>query len=134
MRSNPHTTSPGPGALLIAVCGLDCGGCEIRTAPFDARAAEVLVAWFREMGWLAEDEGMAEVVERRMVCQGCRGDRSLHWSADCWILQCCVDDKGLAFCYQCDDFPCRRLGEWAAQNEGYTEALSRLQAMKEGTP
>jgi hypothetical protein len=115
--------------MLIAVCGLECESCEIRRAPFDPQAAQALVAWFQEMGWLAADEGMAQVMERRMVCQGCRGDRSLHWSADCWILKCCVDDRGLDFCYQCADFPCRRLSDWATQNDGYRQALTRLQAM-----
>lgn len=30
-----------------------------------------------------------------------------------------------------DGFPCERLCEWAAQKGGYTEALNRLQRMKE---
>jgi hypothetical protein len=115
---------------LIAVCGLDCTDCEIRTAPDDARAAEKLVAWFREMGWLQEGEGMAEVMQRTMYCHGCRGDRSVHWSADCWILQCCVDGKGLAFCSECDAFPCEQLGAWATQNAAYAGALARLQRMR----
>ena len=114
---------------MIAVCGLDCTGCDIRTAPTDAAAAGRLVAWFREMGWLAEGEGMSQVLERAMVCRGCRGDRSVHWSADCWILKCCVDDKGLAFCSECETFPCQRLEAWAGENAGYAAALKRLRQM-----
>ena len=114
---------------MIAVCGLDCTGCDIRRAPTDPEAAGRLVGWFREMGWLKAGEGMSEVIERSMYCRGCRGDRSVHWSADCWILKCCVDEKGLAFCYECDDFPCRRLEEWAGENARYTEALERLRRM-----
>lgn len=116
---------------MIAVCGLDCGGCEIRLAPTNADAAHSVIAWFKQMGWLAEDEGLAEVIERRMYCQGCRGDRSLHWSADCWILKCCVDDRNLVSCHECDAFPCEKLGAWSRQNTSYTEALSRLQRMKD---
>ncbi len=117
---------------MIAVCGLDCGGCDIRLLPTDADAARRVIAWFKQMGWLAEDEGIAEVIERRMYCQGCRGDRSVHWSADCWILNCCVDDRQLESCHECDVFPCQRLAEWSQQNPGYTEALSRLQRMRGG--
>ena len=117
---------------MIAVCGLDCGGCEIRLAPTDADAARSVIAWFQQMGWLAEHEGLAEVIERRMVCQGCRGDRSVHWSADCWILQCCVDEKHLAYCHECAAFPCQRLIEWSQQNTSYIEALNRLRRMKAG--
>ena len=116
---------------LIAACGLDCEACEIRRAPFDAYAARVLVSWFREMGWLQEDEGLVDALERGMTCQGCHADRSRHWSADCWILACCVDDRGLAFCHECDEFPCQRLAEWATQNESYSQALSRLNLLAE---
>lgn len=116
---------------MIAVCGLDCGSCDIRRVPTDPEAAQRVVAWFKEMGWLEEDEGVSEVIQRSMYCTGCRGDRSVHWSSDCWILQCCVDDRGLTFCYECDVFPCERLNDWAQQSARYTRALNRLQHMRD---
>ena len=99
---------------LMAACGLDCGGCEIRRAPSDSQAAQVVVEWFRKEGWLTADEGMAEVLERKIYCCGCLGDRTVHWSADC---------------SQCAEFPCRRLEEWATQNAGYGAALERLRGI-----
>jgi hypothetical protein len=120
---------------LIAACGLDCTDCEIRLVPFDAEIAQGVAAWFKERGWLEESEGVAEILERKMYCKGCHGDRSLHWSPDCWILQCCVNQHGLQHCSECRDFPCERLVEWAGQNEGYAQALERLQGMRaEGRP
>jgi hypothetical protein len=116
---------------MIAVCGLDCGSCDIRRVPTDPEAAQRVVAWFKEMGWLEKDEGVSEVIQRSMYCTGCRGDRSVHWSSDCWILQCCVDDRGLTFCYDCDAFPCERLNDWAQQSARYTRALNRLQHMRD---
>ena len=116
---------------MIAICGLDCGSCDIRKAPHDAEAGQRIVAWFKKEGWLKEDEGINEVIERRMYCKGCRGDRAVHWSPDCWILKCCVDDKGHKFCYQCSTFPCERLSEWAKQGDNYCHALDRLKEMKE---
>jgi hypothetical protein len=116
---------------LIAVCGLDCGGCPLRTADTDVESAEALVGWFKKEGWIKEDEGAAELMQRGPYCRGCRGNRSIHWSAECWILQCCVDEKGLSFCYQCSVFPCERLEEWAGGSEWYTKALGRLRRMKE---
>ena len=110
----------------MAVCGLDCAGCDIRKVPTDTAAAQRVLEWFRSMDWLQEGEGVPEIIERRMYCCGCHGDRTLHWSADCWILQCCVDEKGLSFCYECESFPCARLVEWSTQNAGYTKALERL--------
>jgi len=116
---------------LIAVCGLDCTDCDIRRVPTDADAAQRMVWWFRDMGWLKQDEGVAEIIERSMYCQCCHGDRSVHWSADCAILTCCVDKKGLEFCYECDDFVCERLNDWAQRDPKYTEALQRLQSMRQ---
>ena len=115
---------------LIAACGLDCEACEIRRVPFDPQAAESVVAWFKRQGWLAEDEGVSQVLERSMYCTGCRGNRSLHWSADCWILHCCVDERKLLHCSECELFACDRLVQWANQDEGYTAALARLRRMR----
>jgi hypothetical protein len=114
----------------IAACGLDCEACEIRRVPFDAEAAQSVVARFREQGWLEADEGVTEILARRMYCKGCHGDREVHWSPDCWILHCCVDDKGLQDCSECEAFPCDRLHQWSSQNDGYGRALQRLQQLK----
>jgi len=84
------------------------------------------------MGWLKEGEGVAEAVARNMVCQGCHGDRAKHWSADCWILQCCVDQRGLGHCHECAEFPCVRLVGWSEQNASYGRALERLRQLHGG--
>ena len=123
---------------IIAVCGLDCTGCPLRRASLgDVEAAQMLVGWWQAEGWLKEDEGVDVVLARGPHCLGCRGDRSKHWSAECWILQCCVDEKGLASCHECDVFPCERLFEWVqnpppGQGDKYEEALDRLRSMREG--
>ena len=115
---------------MISVCGLDCGSCSIRRLPFDEDAAAEAIAWYKKQGWLKEKEGLAEAVERSMYCCGCHGDRSIHWSADCWILQCCVDEKHLKHCSECDTFPCDRLVDWSKTDESYGKALVRLQTMR----
>jgi len=118
---------------MIAVCGLDCTSCPLRMASLgDVEAARGLAKWWKKEGWLKEDEGASEVLERGPHCQHCRGDRSVHWSPDCWILKCCVDEKELEFCYECDDFPCEQLNEWAKKGASYTESLNRLWSMREG--
>ena len=85
----------------IAACGLDCGSCSIRRYPSDKAAAAEVIGWFKQEGWLKENEGVAEAIERKLVCCGCHGDRNAHWSGDCWILHCCVDAKGLKNCSEC---------------------------------
>jgi hypothetical protein len=121
---------PDANELWIAACGLDCEACEIRRVPFDDEAAKTVVAWFHKMAWLEADEGMSPILERGMYCKGCHADRELHWSPDCWILLCCVDDKGLSNCSECETFPCERLREWSTENDGYTQALQRLERLR----
>ena len=116
---------------LVGVCGLNCGDCEIRRVPNDPQAAERVAAWFKEKGWLKENEGVAELVERSPYCMGCGGNRSVHWSSNCWILKCCVDEKGLEFCHECDLFPCEQLSNWAKGSPRYARALERLNEIKE---
>ena len=117
----------------IAVCGLDCRSCDIRKVPEDAGAARRVIAWFKKEEWLRESEGIDEVLERGMYCRGCRDDRTIHWSPDCWILQCCADKRGHRFCYECEVFPCENLEKWAQQSEEYVGALNRLKKMKADT-
>ena len=112
--------------LQQAACGLNCETCEIRLAPFDPAAAESVLKWFRSEGWLTESEGLTEVIQRKLYCTGCLGSRETHWSADCWILHCCIDEAHLENCSQCPDFPCDRLIEWSQQNESYQHALENL--------
>ncbi|MGD2177978.1 MAG: DUF3795 domain-containing protein, partial [Anaerolineae bacterium] len=101
--------------------------CDIRLVPTDPDAARRVVAWFQEMEWLEEDEGVAEIIERRMYCKGCREDRTVHWSPDCPILQCCVDERHLEHCAQCDAFVCQKLEAFATDGqEHHREAVERL--------
>ncbi len=118
---------------MMAVCGLDCGTCDIRLAPTNPDAAQRVVAWFHEMAWLEEDEGVVEIIEREMTCKGCREDRSLHWSPECPLLICCVDDRGLEHCAQCEDFICEKLESFADESHRHKEAVERLKRIARRT-
>jgi hypothetical protein len=109
---------------LIAVCGLVCEGCDMMEATTNPELAQKIADWFKR-------ERNEDVAAEQIRCAGCKGDRDLHWSADCWILLCCVDQKGLDFCYDCEEFPCDRLGAWGEQNDRYGEALERLKRMQQ---
>lgn len=50
--------------------------------------------------------------------------------AVCLIFECCVDNNGLDFCNECNDFPCDRLSKWAKGSKRHIEALNRLINMK----
>jgi hypothetical protein len=115
---------------MMGACGLNCSSCEIRLAPEDTAAAKVVIDWFKSQGWLSEGEGMEEVLQRKMYCKGCLGDRQTHWSSDCWILQCCADQHGYANCSECGEFPCDRLVAWSGENDSYKKALTRLKQLR----
>jgi hypothetical protein len=108
---------------MIAACGLDCTECDIYQAADNPEIANRIVDWFsRERG--------IEVKPEDVHCEGCKGDRAQHWSLECWILKCCIDDKGLGFCYGCEEFPCPKLNERAKGSERYGHALERLKRLK----
>jgi hypothetical protein len=108
---------------LIAACGLDCTDCDIRLATTNVQLAMDIAQWFKH-------ERKEDVPIERIRCDGCSGDREHHWAADCWILKCCIDGKGLNFCYECTDFPCAALEQWAGGSERYGKALERLKGMR----
>ena len=106
----------------LAVCGLLCNECDTFKAPKDPKIAKKLAEQF---------EGMWENVKPEdFHCNGCRGDRLKCWTTECWIRECCIDNKDLAFCYECQEFPCDRLKEWANKNNRYKEALNNLKNLK----
>ncbi|MHB1319424.1 MAG: DUF3795 domain-containing protein [Anaerolineae bacterium] len=114
---------------LMGACGIDCETCGLRIYPTDAKAAEEVLDWFHSEGWLKAEEGLAEALERKMTCTGCHGPRDTHWSCDCWIRQCAVEQRGLENCSQCPDLPCERLVAWSTENEGYAAGLERLRGL-----
>jgi hypothetical protein len=108
---------------MIAVCGIECYRCDILQASNDRKMAQNIVDWFKK-------ERNENIELEAIRCSGCRGDKAQHWSPGCWILKCCVDTKGLEFCYECDEFPCAKLVEWSKTDKGYEKALNRLKEMK----
>lgn len=118
------------GQPLIAVCGLDCHECTIYTAAYDIKAAEGIYGLFVSQGWPTEAKNAAEFMAAGPYCCGCRGDRERHWSNNCAIMLCALDEKKVDSCHLCDEFPCQRLVDWGAQNDRYGAALERLHRIK----
>lgn len=115
---------PGVEGEMIAPCGLNCAACTIYRAKSEPNVMNAILKWFRE-------ERKRELAPEKIHCDGCLGDRSRHWSADCGILKCVVDEHGLDSCSRCNEFPCGRLETWAQKDAGYAGALGNLKAMKE---
>jgi hypothetical protein len=81
---------------LVAPCGIDCGRCECYTA--------------RDIPALLDHLVFVGIRKDRLPCDGCRAVEGA-----CPVLETacethsCITGRGLAFCYECGDFPCSRL-------------------------
>lgn len=106
----------------IAVCGLDCGNCDIYNASNNPEIAHQLVKQFQG-AW-------EDVKAEDFHCNGCRSNKTQCWTPDCWIRECCVNNKNLEYCYECQEFPCIKLKKWANKSERYGNALNQLKKMK----
>jgi hypothetical protein len=53
--------------------------------------------------------GLRWLASQRTPCEGCRFGGGWSWWPDCPVRECCTQ-KGVDFCYQCEDFPCQALG------------------------
>ncbi len=110
---------------MIAPCGIDCSLCDIRRAKSEPELMEKILVWFK-------NERKLDLKPEQITCDGCLGDRSHHWSADCGILKCSVDEHKLQSCSDCGEFPCERLEKWTKGDAGYAKALGRLKEMRKG--
>jgi len=81
---------------LVAPCGIDCGLCEL----YICRDNLSLRAYLVSRG----------IPDASLPCAGCRG---VHGGCPVITGTCetytCVHDKGVAFCFECGDFPCSKL-------------------------
>jgi len=111
----------GESGLSMAPCGINCKECGIYRATNDPEEAKRIADWFVANG--------TEVQPEQVRCLGCPGDREQHWSGNCEILACCIDEKGLELCHQCDDFVCDRLEDFAGKSDRYQEAVERLKGL-----
>ncbi|MBU7031914.1 MAG: DUF3795 domain-containing protein [Theionarchaea archaeon] len=117
----------------VGACGIRCEHCPIYRIPFDRVAAQNMRTWFAENGWIEKDMNVEEFILQGPYCTGCHGPVETHWSPDCDIRHCCINENGLHDCSQCNSFPCDSLESWAQTDEMYSEAFERLKQMKKET-
>lgn len=80
-----------------APCGLDCFNCNLHknniTEEYKSKVAEYL-----------------KILPEDVACRGCRAeDGKCRWAkfnCDTWA---CVQKKGVTYCYECAEFPCKLL-------------------------
>jgi len=55
-------------------------------------------------------KGLKWLASQNKPCKGCRFGGGWSWWPDCPVRDCVIQ-KGIDFCYQCKDFPCKKLTE-----------------------
>lgn len=88
---------------MTAPCGLDCFNCPMYLAGKDEEMRTIIS---KKLG----------IPEEEASCSGCRAQGGtiafLKMAQPCNVYRC-ITGKGLAFCCDCDDFPCDYLHPYA---------------------
>jgi hypothetical protein len=80
---------------VVAPCGLDCFNCGV----FESNVTEEI------------RQGVAAkfgIAPERVSCRGCRIEDGCKLHDGCSTLDC-IKAKGVAYCHECDGFPCEKL-------------------------
>ena len=107
----------------ISYCGkYHCAFCDYYKGTM-VKAAENLLAFVERHGSLRLianvhnacnfeefSKGLKWLASQDKPCKGCRFGGGWSWDPDCLVRNCCTQ-KGIDFCYQCEDFPCKKLKE-----------------------
>ena len=116
--------------LKLAACGVDCNGCGTRNKEHDIKAAEMLVKWYREQGWIGQDEGAEAVQKTGPSCTVCWAEEiENNFCSNCSIRACCVE-KGIDHCGDCSVFPCDRYIKWIDNLDHHKKAMEYLLVLK----
>ena len=110
---------------VISVCGLNCAKCDIYQASHGNEILrDEIIEWFKK-------ERNETVKPDQIKCAGCRGPIDRHWSPDCKMMLC-ARDRGLQFCFECEDFPCTYVNEFRSDGISHHErTIENLEKMKE---
>ena len=126
--------------LKLAACGIDCNECGSYkvTIEHDMKAAEGLVEWYKNMGWIEENEGAEAVMKKNPLCKGCWNTRK----DDCFFkcpcgshdFRICCTEKQINHCGECGDFPCENYKKFGEDGlEHHKKAMEKLFSLKVDT-
>lgn len=108
-----------PDKRLAAVCGLFCPACTVFIGT-------------------QEDPGRLAIMARRlqrpveeMRCNGCRAERRCFYCESRCTMAKCAAAKGLEFCGECPDYPCKDLETFQAEMPHRIELWKSLQRIRD---
>jgi len=114
----------------LAACGIDCNECGHYKLEQDLKSAEYLVEYFRDGGWIEENDGTEAVLKKVPLCGGC-WDKTVRtdYCANCCLRSCCKE-KQLNHCGGCSGFPCEKYIEFVGDNEYHKKIMEYWRSLK----
>ena len=103
---------------LLGICGVYCGACTTYRAYNDNDQA--LFDWEVKMGMPREE----------IYCKGCDSNLVNEWCANCDFRKC-VNARKIAYCFECEDFPCKKLVDFSKTRPHRALGLRNLRQLKE---
>ena len=119
----------------LAACGVDCNDCAQYkvTMEKDLSSVELLVEWFRNQGWIGENEGTEAVIKKAPLCYGCWDiTEECFWQCGCGSIdfRLCCKEKQIDHCGECDIFPCEPYKNWIGTIPTHIKAYEYLTSLR----
>lgn len=102
---------------IAAVCGLFCGACSVFIATQEDPVRLAAIA-----------QKLNQTVEET-ACNGCRSDNVSGHCSHCAFREC-ASQKGILFCSECSEFPCKELVDFQAKMPHRIELWESLDLIK----
>jgi len=101
-------------------CGLYCARCEIYIASTSSDLKQKAVLAEQ----LSEIQGK-NIAPDDIHCWGCWANNRNCWGKRCHFRKC-ASDKGIDFCYQCQEFPCEKLVDFYEKHPEARDNLTHI--------
>jgi hypothetical protein len=107
-----------PDKTLVAACGLFCPSCAI------------YIASNEDPQRLKRQTDSLKLTIEETYCEGCRSEKRNANCKTCFMLKCTAE-KGIDFCSECRNFPCRELQDFQSVMPHRIELWKDLARIKE---
>jgi|Deesub1362B_J571_1020462.scaffolds.fasta_scaffold00162_36 hypothetical protein len=108
---------------LAGICGLYCGACHVYRAYKD-----------KDFALLQKLAAAGNIPVEKVACDGCLSVNYRVYlppdSRDCEFRRC-AKEKGVTWCFECSEFPCKKLEDFSRDGRAHhTAVIDNLREMK----